>query len=93
MGKQKTRILKRKARELYEAFSTKFTSDFAKNKEVLNQLTLFNYSKGDRNRVAGFITKLVKPKKEKKRKVVKEEKRFETKSRKTRRKRKKSRRK
>ena len=59
MGKQTTRILKGKAEKLYAMYPTEFTEDFEKNKLALNATGLFDYSKTDRNVVAGYISRLV----------------------------------
>ena len=60
MGKQSSKVLKVKARELYEIYKDKITEEFDKNKAFLNDLHIFDYSKSDRNIVAGFLTKLKK---------------------------------
>lgn len=60
MGKQTTRILKGKAEKLYAMYPTDFTEDFEKNKLALNSTGLFEYSKTDRNVVAGYLARLVK---------------------------------
>ena len=60
MGKQTTRILKNKAEKLIEFYPDKLSTDFEKNKEFLNTLGLFKYSKQDRNLIAGYITKATK---------------------------------
>lgn len=65
MGKQTTRILKRKAEKLYLMYPTEFTDDFDKNKEVLGSTGLFDYSKSDRNIVAGYISRLASAEKKK----------------------------
>ncbi len=57
MGKQRTKPLKRKAEKLLQLFSERFTTDFEKNKKVLDELGFFSYSKRDRNIVAGIITR------------------------------------
>ena len=59
MGKQTTGILKKKAEKLYSMYPQEFSNDFEKNKEILNSTGLFNYSKSDRNIVAGYISRLV----------------------------------
>ena len=59
MGKQMTRILKGKAEKLYAMYPVEFTEDFEKNKAALNRTGLFDYSKTDRNVVAGYLTRLV----------------------------------
>ncbi|MCK4327200.1 MAG: 30S ribosomal protein S17e [Candidatus Diapherotrites archaeon] len=58
MGKQTTGILKKKAEKLYSMYPIEFGNDFEKNKEILNSTGLFDYSKSDRNIVAGYISRL-----------------------------------
>ena len=65
MGKQMTGILKTKAEKIYSMFPGNFTEDFSKNKEELNKTGLFEYSKSDRNAVAGFITRFIQRQKKK----------------------------
>ena len=60
MGKQTTRILKGKAEKLIEIYPDKFSTEFEKNKEFLNILGLFKYSKHDRNLIAGYIARAAK---------------------------------
>ncbi len=59
MGKVRPRIVKRLARELLEKHGDKFTDDFEANKKLVQELTNIS-SKRLRNRVAGYITHLVK---------------------------------
>lgn len=59
MGKVRTVLIKRLARELVDRYSVSFTTDFDNNKEVLDGL-LTNTTKRLRNRIAGYITHLVK---------------------------------
>jgi len=65
MGKQTTGILKKKAKKLYSMYPTEFSEDFEKNKLALNRTGLFNYSKKDRNLVAGFVSAFVTAEKKK----------------------------
>lgn len=65
MGKQTTGILKRKAEKLYSMYPADFDPDFEKNKKVLDSTGLFEYSKRDRNIVAGFIATLASKEKKK----------------------------
>jgi small subunit ribosomal protein S17e len=65
MGKQTTGILKNKAEKLYSMYPDNFTDDFEKNKEVLDSTGLFEYSKSDRNVVAGYIARLIQKEKKK----------------------------
>ena len=58
MGKVRTEQVKRLARELVERFPDKFTLNFAENKESVNVFTDIS-SKKLRNRLAGYITRLV----------------------------------
>jgi len=57
--------VKRIARELVERFPDKFITDFETNKKLLESLTNIS-SKNLRNRVAGYITRLQKKKKQNK---------------------------
>ena len=59
MGKQTTNILKSKAEKLYTMHTDKFSEDFENNKKVLSTTGVFDYSKTDRNIVAGYISRLV----------------------------------
>lgn len=58
MGKQRTRIVKRKARKIYDKIPAKFTMDFQENKEILKELDL-PVTKVNRNIMAGYIIQLV----------------------------------
>ncbi len=60
MGKQSTKVLKRKALQLLDLMGDKFNADFEHNKQVLNELHLFDHSKTDRNIVAGMIVREIK---------------------------------
>jgi len=57
-GKVRTELVKRIARELVERFPDKFTTDFETNKKLVKSLTNISSTKL-RNRVAGYITRLV----------------------------------
>ncbi len=57
MGKQRSKILHRKSKELYELFPEKFTTDFEENKKALNELDIFP-NKISRNIVAGILVKM-----------------------------------
>ncbi len=59
MGKVRPSAVKRLARELLAKYPDKFTSDFETNKKLVAELTDIT-SKRFRNRVAGYITRLVK---------------------------------
>ncbi|MFW9830245.1 MAG: 30S ribosomal protein S17e [Candidatus Thorarchaeota archaeon] len=58
MGKVRTVLIKRLSRELVERYSDSFTTDFAQNKEILDEL-LTNTTKRLRNRIAGYVTRLM----------------------------------
>ena len=60
MGKVRTELVKRIARELVERFPDKFTTDFETNKKLVESLTNISSTKL-RNRVAGYTTRLVIP--------------------------------
>lgn len=59
MGKVRTVTIKRLSRELVERYETSFSTDFEKNKEVVDEL-LTNTTKRLRNRIAGYVTSLMK---------------------------------
>jgi len=59
MGKVRPAYIKRTARKLLEMYPDKFTEDFETNKRLVQELTDIT-SKTVRNRVAGYITRLVK---------------------------------
>lgn len=59
MGKVRPILVKRLARELLSRYPDKFTLDFEENKRLVAELTDIK-SKRLRNRVAGYITRLVK---------------------------------
>jgi small subunit ribosomal protein S17e len=57
LGKVRTEQVKRIARELVEMYEDKFTTDFEKNKQLVDALTNIS-SKKLRNRVAGYTARL-----------------------------------
>jgi small subunit ribosomal protein S17e len=57
LGKVRTEIVKRAARELLERFPAKFANEFEPNKLAVNEL-LRAPSKRLRNRIAGYVTRL-----------------------------------
>ncbi len=59
MGKVRPKLIKNIAKELLELYPDKFTTDFETNKRLVQLLTDIR-SKKLRNRVAGYITHLVK---------------------------------
>jgi small subunit ribosomal protein S17e len=59
MGRIKTSFIKHVSKDFLEKNSDKFSDDFGKNKEALEQLVSFE-SKRMRNSVAGYITSLKK---------------------------------
>ncbi len=61
MGKVRPVLVKRTARELLEQYRDRFTTDFEHNKQVLDEVTKLP-SKKIRNRVAGYIVRLLKRK-------------------------------
>ena len=63
MGNIKQTFIKRTARELFDRYPDKFTRDFEHNKEMVQELTNVT-SKTIRNRIAGYITRLVRMKEE-----------------------------
>jgi small subunit ribosomal protein S17e len=57
MGRIKTSFIKHVGQELYQKHSEEFSTDFSKNKEVVNSLVTTE-SKKLRNIIAGYITNL-----------------------------------
>jgi len=58
MGRIKTRWMKNVAGELVKKYPDKFSTDFQKNKEVIEAMNLIQ-DKVIRNKVAGYIVKVV----------------------------------
>lgn len=61
MGRIKTREIKRIAKQIVEKYPGKFSPDFETNKQVSNELGIFT-SKKMRNKVAGYIVRIMKQK-------------------------------
>ncbi|AFH42802.1 MULTISPECIES: 30S ribosomal protein S17e [Fervidicoccus] len=59
MGKVRTAMVKRTARKLITAHPDLFTEDFEENKQLIRKLVDVN-SKRVSNKIAGYITHLVK---------------------------------
>ncbi len=63
MGNIKQTFIKRTARELFDRYPNEFSKDFEYNKKKVEELTNV-ISKITRNRIAGYITKLIRMKEE-----------------------------
>lgn len=61
MGKVRIEAIKRISRNLYSRYPDYFSSDFQANKEKLRTILLTS-SKGVRNRVAGYVTRVIRVK-------------------------------
>ncbi|MHA1754377.1 MAG: 30S ribosomal protein S17e [Candidatus Odinarchaeia archaeon] len=59
MGRVRTLAIKSVSQQLVELYADKFTDDFEHNKKVVDQLTEIP-SRKVRNKIAGYITHLVK---------------------------------
>ncbi|MCS7369234.1 MAG: 30S ribosomal protein S17e [archaeon GBS-70-058] len=59
MGKVRTKVVKNLARKLLETYPDLFTTDFERNKQLVKELTDIKF-KHLQNRVAGYVTHLVK---------------------------------
>ena len=59
MGKVRTEVVKRTARDLLSRYPDRFTMDFEENKRAVSELVVFK-TKRLRNKVAGYITSLKK---------------------------------
>ena len=58
MGKVRTEKVKKVARELVRQNPNKFTADFKNNQELVKSLTIISSTRL-RNRIAGYITRLL----------------------------------
>jgi len=63
MGRIKTRKVKRFTEELVRLHFDKFTEDYSQNKALLKNFTIISSQKL-KNVIAGYVTKLVKLKKQ-----------------------------
>ncbi|MDI6884350.1 MAG: 30S ribosomal protein S17e [Hadesarchaea archaeon] len=63
MGRVRSLYIKRAARRLLERYPDKFSTDFKKNCEILDELLKLE-SKSLRNRIAGYLSNLLKQGKE-----------------------------
>lgn len=59
MGKVRTELVKRTARDLLDRYPDKFTTDFENNKLLVKSLTNISSTRL-RNRVAGYATRLLR---------------------------------
>jgi len=62
MGRIKIGEIKKATFTVLERYPDKFTDDFEENKKILNELNIVEEKK-NRNKVAGYITTIVKRKK------------------------------
>lgn len=63
MGRIKTTLVKRNVHELIQRYPDKFSNDFNDNKKTVMETTDLN-SKKLRNIMAGYLTRLMRTKKE-----------------------------
>ena len=62
MGRIRTKDIKAMSKDLVETYPKNFTKDFVKNKETLNGILdgmQISMTKRKRNRIAGYVTRLV----------------------------------
>jgi small subunit ribosomal protein S17e len=59
MGKIRTTMIKGLAGEFISKYPNKFTASFEENKQLLKELGVFP-SKRNRNKVAGYIVRIIK---------------------------------
>ena len=57
MGRVRTEIIKKTARELFEANPQRFSVDYEENKKAVDEL-VNSKTKRVRNRIAGYVTRL-----------------------------------
>jgi small subunit ribosomal protein S17e len=58
LGKVRPEHVKRTAKELVQRFPDRFTTDFEENKKLVEEFTSLS-SRKLRNRIAGYVTRLV----------------------------------
>ncbi len=58
LGKVRTELVKRTARDLLDRYPERFTTDFENNKKIVKSLTNISSTRL-RNRVAGYATRLL----------------------------------
>lgn len=63
MGRIRTSDIKDATFNLVKAYPEKFAADFEKNKAVLGELKIGIDSKRDRNKLAGYITRVMRTRK------------------------------
>lgn len=59
MGNIRTSFIKRTSKELIENYEGKFTTDFEENKKLVEEFTTVS-TKHLRNKIAGYVTRIVK---------------------------------
>jgi small subunit ribosomal protein S17e len=59
LGKVRIELVKRASKELIDRYPDRFTANFEENKQFLREIE-FTVSKRLRNRVAGYITRIMK---------------------------------
>jgi len=59
MGNIRTSFVKRTAKELIETYEDKFTIDFDENKKLVEEYSSVS-TKHLRNKIAGYITRLIR---------------------------------
>lgn len=65
MGKVRTSKVKRLAKEVFQNYREMISEDFERNKQIVEEILKGQVSKKLRNRIAGYLTSLVKHAKEK----------------------------
>ncbi|MDT7892115.1 MAG: 30S ribosomal protein S17e [Thermoproteota archaeon] len=60
MGRVKTKSIKRIAKYLLEMYPDAFNKDFEHNKQVLKEKSPVPLTKKERNKIAGYIVRLIK---------------------------------
>jgi small subunit ribosomal protein S17e len=59
MGNIRTSFVKRTAKELVETYEGQFTTDFDKNKKLVEEFSTVS-TKHLRNKIAGYVTRVVR---------------------------------
>ncbi|HLI46444.1 MAG TPA: 30S ribosomal protein S17e [Geobacterales bacterium] len=73
MGGVKTKSVKRIAKYLLDMYPDMFSTDFEHNKQILKEKSPVRLTKKERNKIAGYLVRLLKLKQKEQEVEVKEE--------------------
>ena len=73
MGGVKTKSVKRIAKYLLDMYPEEFNTDFEHNKQILKEKSPVQLTKKERNKIAGYLVRLLKLKQKEQEEEVKQE--------------------